>query len=662
MKPPRMKGAFMINPEWSLNHIPPRGHTDVAEYAAMLFDIARNARDRLGKPQDFLSNYSLYRGNSHKQTTGRKGHSPAAKKSMVPVNLYFSNVERTIANITARNPTGEVVDLDGTNDGTEQILTIALKKWWKDTNQQQKTRSSARQMEIYGITPEKPYFDKAMDRPDIMVTDPFAFFPAPGFYADLATEAPYIAYLYVDFVSKIEKDFGVKNIAAEDAYDLLGTVREDYKPPVRNVGQTIGNYADPMTVKSQTQSDGNKAVERGIIIEVWLRDDRLRTTTETQPVTDQFGMQMVGEDGTPLVAVKTTKEPVYRDGIRKITISKTKDPGNKSGWIVLDDSENPNINPALPTEYARNTYPWGRLPVYFANSYKDQVSIWGFAAAEQTADLIEKINQIISKLIAYVINVMAPPLIIQQHCGITREMIEAEISKSGRLILMPSTPNARIEFLQIPNLPATFFQVLDLIVKMFDRVYQIEDADRGVAPSGVIAASAIVALQERNQVLMQSKTSAIDTLAEERSRWTIGLWQNFGTKAESVNIGGERVEFSGVQFAGRKFNYVVEAGSSTPRTSLQNQELILGLSDKGLLSRRYVLEALNLPNWKEELERIADGQLDQALQILIQAGLPKEAAIQLKQVLIQPQGGPGDVKKPGQPTAAPKAPQPTGGM
>lgn len=652
----------MIDPRWNLNLIPPKGHADVADFAAMLFDIARLNKERLGKPQDFLANYSLYRGNSHKQTTGRKGYSPSAKKAMVPVNLYFANVERTVSNITARNPTGEVVDLDGSDDGTEQVLTIALKKWWKDTNQQQKTRSSARQMEIYGITPEKPYFDKAADRPDIMVTDPFAFFPAPGFYDELATEAPYVCFLYVDFVSKIESDFKVKDIAAEDAYDLLGTVREDYKPPVRNAGQTIGNYADPMTVKSQAQSDGNKAVERGIVIEIWLRDYRTSTTTETQPILDQNGMQAVGEDGNALVAVKTTKEPVYRDGIRKITISKTKDPGSKSGWVVLDDSANPNINPALPTELAMFTYPWGRLPVYFANSYKDQVSIWGFAAAEQTSDLIEKINQIISKLIAYVINVMAPPLIVQQHCGITQEMIESQINKSGRLILMPSTPNARIEFLQIPNLPSTFFQVLDLIIKMFDRVYQIEDADRGVAPSGVIAASAIVALQERNQVLMQSKTSAIDNLAEERSRWAIGLWQNFGTKTEAVNVGGEQVEFSGVQFAGRKFNYVVEAGSSTPRTSLQNQELVLGLSDKGLLSRRYVLEALNLPNWKEEIERGGENQLDMALQVLIEAGLPQEAAIQLKQVLMQPQGGPGDVKKPGQP--APKAPQPkqTGGV
>lgn len=641
-----------MDERWNLNNLPPKGHADVAEFAALLFDVAITEKERLGKPQAFLANHGLYRGVRNQQITGRKGYKPN-KNNVAPINLYFSNVERTVSNITARNPTGEVVDLDGVNDDSEKVLTVALKKWWKDTNQQMKTRATARQMEIYGITPEKPYFDKAEDRPDIMVTDPFAFAPAPGNWDDIATEAPYVCYLYLDFVSKIEKDFNVTDIAPDDAYDLLGTAREDYKPQTT---QSIGNYADPMTVKT-IQGESHKSVQRGIVIEIWVRDDRMTTHTSSIPVLDEAGVQVIGEDG-PQVAVTTTKGPVYRDGIRKITISKSKDPSNKSGWVVLDDSANPNLNPALEDKLAKNTYPWGRLPAYYANSYKDPVSLWGFAAAEQVSDLLEKINIIISKLINYVVNVMTPPLIIQQHCGITREMIESSIKKSGRLILMPTTPNARIEFMQIPNLPATFFQVLDLVIKMFDRVYQIEDADRGVVPTGVIAASAIVALQERNQVLMQSKTSAIDNIAEERSRWAIGLWQNFGTRTESVSVAGNQVMFSGVQLAGRKFNYVVEAGSSTPRTSLQNQELIMGLSQRGIVSRRYVLEALNLPNWQEEVERGGEGQLDQALQILIEAGLPKEKAIMLKQMLLEPQGGPGDIKKPVQPQpGTPKAQQ-----
>ena len=624
----------MIDPKWNLQNIPPKGHEDVAEFAFLLFDIARLEKERLGKPQDFLSNYSLYRGNQNKQITGRKGFKPA-KKTMAPINLYFANIERTVSNITARNPTGEVVDLDGTDDGSEQVLTIALKKWWKDTDQQTKTRISGRTMEIYGITEEKPYWDKASDQPDIMVTDPFAFFPAPGNWDDISKEAPYICYLYIDFVSKIEADFGAKNISADDAYDLLGTVREDFKPQ-SYTGQTIGNYADPMTVTNKGQNDTtNKTIERGLIIEVWLQDNRKEEKKESVPILDEGGNPVLDEvTGLPKVGEKTTNEPVYRDGIRKITISATKDPAIQSGYVVLDDSPNPNINPALPTELACITYPWGRLPCYYANSYKDQISIWGFAAAEQVGDLLAKINQIVSKLIAYVINVMAPPLIVQQHCGITREMIEGGLQKVGRLILMPTTPNARIEFLQIPNLPQTFFQVLDLIIKLFDRVYQIEDADRGVAPTGVIAASAIVALQERNQVLMQTKTSAIDNLAEQRSRWTIGLWQNFGTRTESVNVGGAAKEFKGVLFAGRKFNYVVEAGSTTPRTSLQLLELAKWLAVNKFIGQRGLLEAVNWPNWKEELEMTAESQLDQALQIIIAAGLPEEDAVKLREFLL----------------------------
>jgi hypothetical protein len=237
---------------------------------------------------------------------------------------------------------------------------------------------------------------------------------------------------------------------------------------------------------------------------------------------------------------------------------------------------------------------------------------------------------------------MAPPLIIQKHCGITQADIESNLAKSGRMILMPTVPNARIEFMQIPNLPETFFRVLDLIVRFFDRVYQIEEADRGEAPRGVIAASAIAALQERNQVLMQTKTTSIDSLVEQRSRWAIGLYQNFGTTEDTVSVNGTTEVFQGIAFAGRKYGYVVEAGSTTPRTNLQIQEMAMGLAEKNFIDRRALLEVLNFPNWKEIVERLGENQLDQALNILVQAGMPIEMAQQLKITLAQTQGGPGD--------------------
>lgn len=642
-----------FNDKWNLTNIPPKGDKDVAEFAFSLFEIARIEKERLNKPADFLANYALYRGRQMAAGT------PIINKAQTPVNLYFANIERTVSNITARNPTGEVVDLDGIEDGAEEIFTTKLKKWWKDTSQQSKTRLSARTMEIYGITAEKPYWDKEQKQPNIMLTDPFAFFPAPGYYDDLGTEPPYVCFAYLAFVDKIEKEFGVTGIAPDEAYDLLGTEREKYKADNYEATKNrLGNYKDSMVRVNDTgKVSSDKKVERCLIIEVWVRDNRTKIIKESVPVFDNNGFPLADERGNPIIEQSTREEPVYPDGVRKITIT-AKKPGQKSkdrsGYMVLDDSPNPNINPALEISLASQTHPWGRFPVYAANSYRDLITIWGFAAAEQVGDLVVKINRIVSKLVAYVINVMSPPLIVQKHCGISREMIESTISKAGRLILMPTIPNARIEFMQIPNLPATFFNVLDLIIKLYDRVYQIEDADRGQAPKGVIAASAIVALQERNQVLMQAKTSAIDSLAEQRSRWAIGLWQNFGIKPELVEVSGNPVEFIGARYAGRKFSYVVEAGSTTPRTSLQNQEMAQALYQERAIDRRALLETINFPDWKKIMERMGENEIDQALQILIEAGLPEEEARTLKQYLLQPQGGTGDTNQGSQQTRSVK--------
>lgn len=628
----------MIEDQWNLSNIPPIGHIDVADFAYSLFEISRTEKERLGKPDDFLADYALYRGFSGRQATGRKGYSPR-NSTQTPVNLYFANVERTVSNITARNPVGEVVDMDGLHDGVENILSMQLKKWWKDSYQQQKTRTTARLMEIYGITVEKPVRVPTTNQPDMLVTDPFSFFPAPGNWTDIATEAPYICFAYLDYVKQIEVNYGVEGVAADEAYEIFGQSREDFKSQNVGLNHTIGNYADPMTITSPINKIVlDKKIARGLVIEVWVRDERVEDKTTTEPVLGQDGQQLIGPDGL-IVSETTVPKKRCPDGVRKISITRSKGTNSTSGWMVLDDSPNPNINYRHLEQgnEIMTTFPWGKLPVYFANSYKDGISIWGFAAAEQVSDLVVKINKIMTKLIAYVLNVMTPPLIIQQHCGITREMIESSIAKAGRLILMPSTPNARIEFMQIPNLPSTFFQVLELIVRFFDRVYQIEDADRGVVPSGVIAASAIVALQERNQVLMQAKTAAIDYIAEQRSKWAIGLWQNWGVEEDSVDVNGEQTVFRPVNYVGRKFNYIVESGSTTPRTSLQLQEMAKWLYEVKAIGQKGLLEAVNWPNWKEELERTAESQLGQALTILIDAGLPEEAAVELKKYLEQNQ-------------------------
>ena len=84
---------------------------------------------------------------------------------------------------------------------------------------------------------------------------------------------------------------------------------------------------------------------------------------------------------------------------------------------------------------------------------------------------------------------------------------------------------------------------------------------------------------------------------------------------------------------------MVESGSTVARTSIQQQEQAIALYRDKAIDRQALLETLNFPGWKQIIERVGEGQLDQAIQILVQAGMTEEEAVSLKQYLLEPQNG-----------------------
>ena len=632
--------------DWSLTSLPPSGHPDVAEFAWELFEVALEERVRQGLPERWKANDKLRRGDP-----GQDKLKNEKKKGFVPVNLYFANVERTLSHLTARDPIAEVVDMSGASEEEETpadlLLTSKLRKWWKNTRQKPKLKTSGLRMEDYGITIEHPYWDYINKEPNIAVMDCFSFFPAPGYYENISTDCPYICNAYAEPIEGVESMFGVEGVEADDVYNILGEEREENRQmPMGSNAQSVnyeGDFKVAVNAKGEVLSIKEK---RALVVQIWIRD----YAKEEIFVKTQVGVDET--TGDPLIEESKTKQDKYPGAIRVITIT------NK-GKLLLADKANPNINKELPRDIAKKTHGWNHLPFYKANSYEDTVSIWGFSAAEQTEDLVNKISEIVSRMVAYVLRVMSPPLVVPQGIGITKDMIESRATKPN-LVLMPNRiiPQGAIYHLQIPSLPTDFFRVLDLIINFFDRIYAIEDVDRGQTPSKVTAASAIVALQERNAMLMQAKRESIEYLVEQRGGWAISFLQNFGIIEESVDVQGELKPFVGLQYAGRSFQYTVESGSMMPRTSLMIQELAQAYYKLGAIDRQALLELTNFPRWKEIIERIGEGQLAQALQILVQAGLPEEDAIALQQALLEKQGGPGNrsqkvVKKeqtqPGQP-------------
>lgn len=632
---PETKPEISDYKEWSLTSLPPEGHDDVAKFAWELFEVAYEERERQGLPERWRANDKLRRGDpSQDKLKNQK------KKGFVPVNLYFANVERTLSHLTARDPIAEVVDMSGTSEEEETpadlLLTSKLRKWWKNTRQKPKLKTSGLRMESYGITIEHPYWDYTNKEANIAIMDCFSFFPAPGYYEDISTDLPYACNAYAEPIEGVESQFDVTGVEADDVYNILGEDREENRQmPLGSHAQSV-NYSGDFKVVGDSRKDGLAIRQkRALVVQVWVRD----YTKETIPVKKETGVDE--ETGIPIIEENEVEQYKYPGCIRVITIT-------NRGNLLLADKANPNVNKELPRSIAKKTHGWDHLPFYKANSYEDTVSIWGFSAAEQTEDLVNKISEIVSRMVAYVLRVMSPPLIVPQGIGITRDMIESRATKPN-LVLMPNRviPQNAIYHLQIPNLPADFFRVLDLIINFFDRIYAIEDVDRGQTPNRVVAASAIVALQERNAMLMQAKRESIEYLVEQRGGWAISFLQNFGTMEDSVDVQGELKPFVGIQYAGRTFQYTVESGSMMPRTSLMIAELAEAYYKSGAIDRQALLEITNFPRWKEILERVGEGQLSQALQILIQAGLPEEDAMALHQMLLEPQGGPGNRSQAG---------------
>lgn len=615
----------MLYNDWNIGKYPPAGHPDVGPFFYTLWEIAYQERLRLNLEERWLENHRLFRG-KHWNLMDRFLRRDQHKQVF---NLIFANIIRTVANITARDPVAEVVMTDGVQDDAGKVLTQKVKQWWNETEQPASIAKSALNNEIYGITVEKAFYNREDRQGDIAVRDPFAYFPCPGNYDDL-NDCPYHCDVVVRDTTAIEADYGLEPGAVEpdDVYSIMGEDREENW--IAPAGTRVGSMNYPGNYSSITHpvDPKQRRIGRAMEIEIWVRD------WSTEKVVNSLEVKDPETGEISIIEEETGEErPKYPGGIRVIRIT-------NRGRLVLDDSPNPNVNPALPPEVAAKTYLYDHFPFYKANSYEDTTSIWGFSAAEQVGDINKKIDETISRMGDYIARVLMPTLVVPLDCGITKDMIK---NRAG-LVLQPLTSMSAqgIRYIPVPNLPSNFFQILDLYLKLFDRIHQIEDADRGDVPNRIVSGAAIYALQERNAVMIRHKIRAIDYIVRQRGRCAISFLQNFGVMPETIEVEGTTRQLTGIDLAGREFNFVVESGSTVARTSLQIQEQALKLYELQAIDRQALLETINFPGWKGIVERLGESQLDGALNILVQAGLPMNVAQALKIQLAQPQGGPGN--------------------
>ncbi|HBA73467.1 MAG TPA: hypothetical protein DCZ63_15130 [Geobacter sp.] len=616
--------------KWTLSNLPPEGHPDVGRWFwDNCFMVSEAEKERLLLKERWQENHRIWRGGAVQRSL--------RNKHAVTANLIFSNVQRTVANLTAKNPAAEVVSLDGgyqvdqegqplldpktgepIPDDSDKKVTVRMKDWWNTTEQINVLVDSALGMEIYGTTIEKGVYDSHYSECSVVVIDPYSYVIAPGNWLS-PNDAPYVGMATAIRPDAVESMFDLEpgSVNVDEVYSILGEEREENRPqPTKSASASM--YGSK-TMHPRANSKGGE--DRALVVELFVRDNSM------EPMTDESGAPVLAEDG---ITPKQRKK--YPGGIRMITMA-------NGGDLVCADMPNPNVNPELSREEQSNTYLYDHFPYSTAVSYRDPASPWGFSAAEQVGDLAEKISELLSRMYRYLARVMLPPLVLPQDTGLT----EDDVNNNPGLILTPITGNAGagIHYIDVPSLPADTTRLIEMLTGMFDRVYQIEDADRGDTPNRIVAASAIVALQERNQVLMRHKIRMVDYLIRQRGRMAISFFQNFGVTTDPIKVDDSVTGIRGLDLIGRKFQYVVESGSTITQTSLEVKEQAIDLFDKGAIDSQALLETMNFPNWRAIVERMAESgdALDQAAKIFIDAGVPQETIVQLMEFARQPQTG-----------------------
>lgn len=673
--------------QFNLSRLPEASSEFVGEFFNQLWEDARKEKiSRLGLHQRFLDLHAQFRGKKRKMNYPRIG-----------ANHIFKTVEGYCATLTEKMPISELTADGADDEALVKAFDSDNKAWWLSTGQQFLLYASAQNMQVYGTTLEKAVWNTEKDEFEVVLRDVFNGFPAPG-YKICSMDLPY--FCDVDFLSpsEIRNTFGLPeeiDIPHDADEQLAGTVRET----------TRGGRADSITgrhyptnyapIQSSEISDALK--EKTMVVEIWIKDNSIKQTPVMgqMPVTDDLGRPII-QNGQPMIEEVETgeikTEPNYPDGVRKVTICPAL-LSNQQIKGVLDDSINPSINwtllemrvddlvtngypqPAVGPEgpivdpatgqpvmqpvpveeadaralvygRAKLSFPlWGQFPYNAVPSRVDTSQWWGFSIIEQLEELQGKAELMLTKYLLAYERHMYPILVNPNGSGVDNAMITNEPG----IVINPTVATANLfRFIEPPQPPREYLEVIQFLYNDMDIIAMTPAVSQGQRPSGISAAAAIIALQDKASTLTSPQIRNIDKIIEWRGKAQIHFNMNFDTTRRQVLIDGQPGLFRGIDVFSQ-FKFVVESGSSAPITKAGRRQLYIELFKLGAMDLESLLEYLDIPQAKKIVERVTEQKsLTGALTILAQAGVPPEMIQQIymiakqAQTQVQPMGGTSD--------------------
>lgn len=295
----------------------------------------------------------------------------------------------------------------------------------------------------------------------------------------------------------------------------------------------------------------------------------------------------------------------------------------------------------------KNPYKDGKFPFILMKDYDIPFKFWGKGEVEQILNPQHYINELTNQIIDNAKNTANMPWIIDKNSGIG---VGKLTNRPG--LVIRKNPGSEVRRDAPPPMPTYTRDQIEVLKKDMQDISGVFDSLKGEKQTGVVAAQAIMALQEASQARIRLKIKIMEQqLSELASMWYTRM-QQFWKLDRWVRVtdieGNPNFKEISQSILQNDFDISVQAGSTMPTNKNAMLDLMIRLAQTNaedglpIVDRKSILEYLPSTDKKAIIERIEEQkaktqqQQEQANQ---QAQAQQEQQMQMKQLEKQQQQG-----------------------
>lgn len=291
-------------------------------------------------------------------------------------------------------------------------------------------------------------------------------------------------------------------------------------------------------------------------------------------------------------------------------------------WTTMDEDEEGNKTPKYPggrvitclpelgiiLSDKKNPYKDGKFPFVLMKNYDVPFEFWGVGEVEQILSPQNYINELTNQIIDNAKNTANMQWIIDKNSGISQGKLT---NRPG--LVVRKNPGSEVRRDAPPPMPTYVREQIDVLKSDIQDISGVLDSLKGEKQTGVVAASAILALQEASQSRIRLKIKIMESYLTELANMVYSRMQQFWKIDRWVRVtdieGNPNFKKIGADILQNSYDMKVMAGSTMPVNKNAMMDLLIRLAQTNaedgmpVVDRRAILEYLPVADKKGIIER-----------------------------------------------------------